>query len=287
MPLTGPQIDRIHSVLLAAFSRDELRHVVRVCLDADFDALVPDKAFAAQVSELVRWADRKNRTFDLVRCAYEHNQGNAELRALWTEVQGWAVSTPATQTLPARPQTQPTPTETAASPAIGTQPAPAPKVFVSYSWDSPEHRRWVRDLAARLRGDGVDTTLDQWHAVPGDQLPGFMESAIRQSDFVLSVCTPKYRQRSDDRAGGVGYEGDIMTAEVFVGQSQRKFIPILRSGEWREASPSWLRGKYYVDLRGEPYGEEAYQDLLTTLHGLREGPPPAGATAEFSIENAD
>src|SRR5262245_48794393 len=57
--------------------------------------------------------------------------------------------------------------------------ASAPTVFISYSWESSEHRDWVRDLAARLRADGVETTLDQWHAVPGDQLPQFMEREIR------------------------------------------------------------------------------------------------------------
>ena len=37
-----------------------------------------------------------------------------------------------------------------------------PRAFVSYSWDSDAHRRWVRDFATRLRRDGVDAALDQW-----------------------------------------------------------------------------------------------------------------------------
>jgi hypothetical protein len=128
---------------------------------------------------------------------------------------------------------------------------PVPTAFVSYSWDAPEHQRWVRDLAARLRLDGVETVLDQWHAAPGDQLPAFMEKSVRESQFVLVVCTPKYKLKSDGRHGGVGYEGDIMTAEVFTGTQRRKFIPILHSGNWQEAAPSWLLGSYYIDLRGE------------------------------------
>lgn len=31
-----------------------------------------------------------------------------------------------------------------------------PHVFISYSWDSDQHREWTRELAERLRGDGVD-----------------------------------------------------------------------------------------------------------------------------------
>ena len=63
----------------------------------------------------------------------------------------------------------------------------APKVFVSYSWDYDGHRDWVRDLASRLRSDGVDAGLDRWKLAPGDQQPEFMERAVRENDFVLIV----------------------------------------------------------------------------------------------------
>lgn len=148
--------------------------------------------------------------------------------------------------------------------------------FISYSWDSDAHKIWVRDLAARLRTSGVDITFDQWHLVPGDQLPQFMESAVRDSDFVLAICTPRYKTRSDNRAGGVGYEGDIMTAEVMTSRNQRKFIPILRAGNWPEAAASWLAGKYHVGLSANPYSESQFEDLLTTLHGTRAKAPPLG-----------
>jgi hypothetical protein len=146
--------------------------------------------------------------------------------------------------------------------------------FISYSWDS--EALWVCELSSRLRASGVDITLDQWHLVPGDQLPQFMESAVRDSDFVLIVCTPRYKTRSDNRAGGVGYEGDIMTAEVMTTRNQRKFIPILRTGTWTEAAASWLAGKYYVDLSANPYSMSQFNDLLTTLHGTRPKAPPLG-----------
>jgi hypothetical protein len=150
------------------------------------------------------------------------------------------------------------------------------KAFVSYSWDAPEHKEWVRTLAARLRGDGVDVTLDQWHVVPGDQLPKFMEEQVRESDYVLIVCTPRYKARSDGRQGGVGYEGDIMTAEVLTTRNQRKFIPLLRAADWTDAAPSWLSGKYYLDFTGDPYSEHSYEDLISTISGTRPKAPPIG-----------
>ena len=155
--------------------------------------------------------------------------------------------------------------------------AVTPKVFISYSWDDDQHREWVRTFSTQLRGDGVAVTLDKWHAAPGTQLPRFMEKAIRENDFVLIICTPRYKQRSDGRIGGAGYEGDIMTAEVFTTGNHQKFIPILRRGAWPDAAPAWLGGKYYVDLRGEPYPQPQYHDLLTTLHNAREVAPPVGS----------
>jgi hypothetical protein len=152
-----------------------------------------------------------------------------------------------------------------------------PRAFMSYSWDDESHKDWVKSLSARLRGEGVDVTLDRWALEPGDRLPRFMETSVRENDFVVIVCTPNYKRRSDNRLGGVGYEGDIMTGEVFAGKDSRKFIPILRSGDWIDALPSWLAGKYGLDFRGDPYSEVQYHDLLTTVHGTREKAPPLGA----------
>jgi hypothetical protein len=152
----------------------------------------------------------------------------------------------------------------------------SPKAFISYAWEGHTHKSWVRELAICLRRDGIEAILDQWEAVPGDLLPKFMETQVRESDFVLIVCTPKYKAKSEARSGGVGYEGDVMTGEVFTGVSRRKFIPILCAGSWVESSPGWLTGAYYIDLTGTSWSEAAYRDLISALHGQREQAPPIG-----------
>jgi hypothetical protein len=156
-----------------------------------------------------------------------------------------------------------------------------PRAFISYSWDDDAHKEWVKHLATRLRTDGVDVTLDRWHAAPGDQIPAFMERAVRENDFVIAVCTPRFKERSDARGGGVGYEGDIMTAFVFTSVADKKFIPVLRRGSWIEAAPTWLLGRANIDLSGEPYSESEYEELLRTLHGKREEAPPIGDRPNF------
>lgn len=152
-----------------------------------------------------------------------------------------------------------------------------PKAFVSYSWENEKHRTWVLNLASRLRHDGVAVILDQWHVSPGEQLTLFMERAVRGNDFVLIICTPSYKEKSNGRTGGVGYEGDIMTGEILTARNDKKFIPILRKGEWIEAAPSWLLSKVYIDLRGAKYAEHNYRDLLRTLHRQKPIAPPIGS----------
>lgn len=148
-----------------------------------------------------------------------------------------------------------------------------PKVFISYSWDDENHKEWVLNFATRLKNDGINVILDQWHAKPGDQLPEFMERAVKDSQFVLCICTPGYKKKSEKRGGGAGYEGHIITGEMFTHRNQRKFIPILRSGKWKGAAPSWMIGKVYIDLFGNPYSEKNYKELLMTLQGKNRKAP--------------
>jgi hypothetical protein len=152
-----------------------------------------------------------------------------------------------------------------------------PTAFISYSWDDYPHKEWVIKLATQLRQDGVDTRLDYWHTVPGDQLPEFMEREIRQATYVIIVCTPTYKMKSEDRTGGVGYEGGIITAEVFARQNHRKFIPVLARGSWAQSAASWLSGKRYVDLSDAARYENGYRELLTTILGAQPKPPPLGS----------
>lgn len=165
------------------------------------------------------------------------------------------------------------------APSADTNP---PRVFISYSWDDDAHKAWVASLATRLRADGVNVSLDQWEVRLGDQLTQFMESSVRDSDFVLIICTPRYKERSNQRRGGVGYEGHIITAEVFYAQNQRKFIPVLRFGEWVEVAPTWLLGKNFSDLCGDPYRQSEYQNLKNTILQMLPEAPPIGRGAAGS-----
>ena len=88
-----------------------------------------------------------------------------------------------------------------------------PKVFISYSRDSEDDKRWVRQLAERLRSDGVDVILDQWDLGLGSDVTEFMEHHLSTSDRVLIICTEEYVRKANTLKGGVGYEHMIITAD--------------------------------------------------------------------------
>lgn len=152
-------------------------------------------------------------------------------------------------------------------------------VLISYAWENEDHKEWVRGLAERLRNDGVDVLLDRWAVPPGGDLAQFMETAVARSKYVLLICTPTYKLKSDGRAGGVGYEGAVITGEIFTGTPTTKFIPILRSGEWKDAGPARLLSSRYVDLSTEELNQSEYSELLDLLLDPRQLPhrSPTGA----------
>ena len=70
-----------------------------------------------------------------------------------------------------------------------------PRVFISYSHDSPEHLDRVLVLSDRLRVDGIDCHIDQYEESPGEGWPRWMVNQIEDAEFVLVVCTENYEPR--------------------------------------------------------------------------------------------
>ena len=141
-----------------------------------------------------------------------------------------------------------------------------PRVFISYSHDSQEHKKWVLDVATRLRNTGIDATLDQWDLQPGDDLPAFMERNLRESDRVLMVCTEKYVEKANSGHGGVGYEKMIVTSELMNSIDSRKVIPIIRQSGSQHL-PTFLKSKLYINFSRQDDYEFAFDELVRTVHG--------------------
>jgi len=149
-----------------------------------------------------------------------------------------------------------------------------PKAFISYSHDSVEHKKWVLDLATRLRSSGVDAVIDQWDLRPGDDLAHFMETQLTAADRVLMVCTEKYVEKANAGIGGVGYEKMIVTAASLARIDSNKVIPLVRQVAG-VVLPIFLRTKLYLDFSRPDQFEFSFDELVRTLHDapLFEKPP--------------
>ncbi|MFH1891218.1 MAG: SEFIR domain-containing protein [Candidatus Zixiibacteriota bacterium] len=79
----------------------------------------------------------------------------------------------------------------------------APKLFVSYSWTSPDHEAWVLQLSTDLRESGVDVILDKWDLKEGHDAHAFMEKMVTDPEIrkVILVCDKGYVDKTDGRRG--------------------------------------------------------------------------------------
>lgn len=153
------------------------------------------------------------------------------------------------------------------------------RAFISYSHDSEAHKDWVLNLASTLRQNGVDVVLDQWDVNFGDDLPGFMEKEITESDRIIVVCTDQYIRKANEGIGGVGYEKTIVTAEMLgTKENRRKIIPIVRNVSDDQKVPTFVGAMYFADLSDGKDEEAIVSDLIRQIHEIPKSKPPLGSS---------
>ena len=157
-----------------------------------------------------------------------------------------------------------------------------PKIFISYSHDSPEHRERVLRFAQRLRKDGIDAQIDQYvEGRPPGGWPRWMLDKLDWADFVLLVCTETYYRRfrgheQPELGKGVDWEGQLITLEIYNAKSRTlKFLPVVFRPEDREFIPEPLSDHSYV-----LDSEDRYEELYGLLTGQAGVPLPELGTAK-------
>jgi hypothetical protein len=139
-----------------------------------------------------------------------------------------------------------------------------PTAFISYSWDSPQHQKWVVNFANRLREKGIDATIDVFETQKGTtNLYSMMADNIRIKDFVLAILTNNYKERADKMSGGVGFETRLLLP--LIQSNKDKIIPIIREKDKTDTVPFYLQGVYYIDFSDDTKFEEKFKELLYRL----------------------
>jgi hypothetical protein len=181
-------------------------------------------------------------------------------------------------------------------PVATTDDPKRPRVFITYSQDSPEHMTRVRGLAERLGRDGVDCSLDQWEQFPPEGWPQWMRRQVAENDRVLVVCSEGYLDKSKrqkpEGGRGVEFESSLILQNLYdAGTWNKKFVPVLLDDLPVTVIPDFLRsyGRYRAD---EESGYTELLRLLTDQPAYRKpGPgvvkrlPPAPPVSDVPAES--
>ena len=148
----------------------------------------------------------------------------------------------------------------------------APTCFVSYAWGTPEQERWVLRLTDDLRKADISALLDQLdNAAIGASLPRFA-GQIEQSDFIVVVGTPDYRQKYENKLSRYGTmvaaEVDLINVRLTGTEEQKATVlPVLLAGEERLSFPPLLHRRVYGNFtRDELYFVTLFDLVLTLYH---------------------
>lgn len=152
-----------------------------------------------------------------------------------------------------------------------------PTVFISYSWAEQEYGcKWVETLANKLRSDGIDADIDMYHESPAEGWTTWMINKIKQSDYVLVVCTKSYYDivnSGQEINSGLGrrFEGKIIQKQIYdSGCLNERFIPILPPNGSHEHILEVLSDYTVYKLY------DNYDRLLKRLKGENDHMPPLG-----------
>lgn len=152
-----------------------------------------------------------------------------------------------------------------------------PKVFISYSWDNEEHKKWILSLAATLRDNGVDASMDVFETQKGTtHLTEMMVKNIRDNDYTIIVMTTGYAKKADSMEGGVGTETRLL--QNVINSNANKVIPILRNPlNSSKCIPFYLDGYHYIDFSEDKEFNNNIENLLYRIFGKEKIElPPIG-----------
>ena len=158
------------------------------------------------------------------------------------------------------------------SDALSEQDKLPPKVFISYSHDDENHKNWVKELATKLRVDGINAIFDQLTPF-GTDLPLFMEQGLSDTHKVLCICSSTYNEKANAGKSGVNYEKRIIFQELLQGIPSAWVIPIIRNNKTDVKLPKFLSGFKYISFDDDKQFNKNYYDLLEELHNKKNIPP--------------
>lgn len=160
----------------------------------------------------------------------------------------------------------------------------SPTVFISYSHDSKEHQDRVLQLSNKLRFQGIDCSIDQYEDSPSEGWPKWMDRNVKNSDFVLVICTQIYYDRvmgDDEKGMGIKWEITLIYQQLYnTGANNKRFIPIIFDDGKFEHIPEPLQSATFYNVDKS----EEFDKLYWRLRGIKAKKPELGKLRELPVK---
>ncbi|SDW33810.1 NPCBM/NEW2 domain-containing protein [Amycolatopsis xylanica] len=158
----------------------------------------------------------------------------------------------------------------------------APRVFVTYSHDSPDHVEKVQLFARFLRTViGLDVRLDQWDDDRRRDWSLWAIDHLREADYVLVIASPEYKRRADglappDKGRGAQFEAAMIRDNLTRNQAEQteRFLPVVFPGRSLDDIPSFLNPYSTTRFRVNEFTEDGVADLIAAITGRARFPMP-------------
>lgn len=158
----------------------------------------------------------------------------------------------------------------------------APRVFVSYSHDTPEHieqvGRFATFLHARL---GLEVHLDQWYDNVRIDWSQWAAEQLDKADYIIVIASPDYKHRAEGKAApevgrGAQYEAarlrDMVTENLR--EATRRILPVVLPGRSIDEIPSFLNPYSTTRYTIDTIDDEGVAGLLAAITGAGPAPGP-------------
>lgn len=143
-----------------------------------------------------------------------------------------------------------------------------PKIFISYTWDSKEHREWVENLTEELRGCGIDI-IDTHNNTSQKAVLQQLSSARDNKNLkTLLIITPNYTLKANKKPQSNSMD-NVINESFFTEHCHHiSFIPIIRHEKERKRTPlpEFLKDTQPIDFRGKYWKERSMNQLLNIIH---------------------
>lgn len=136
-----------------------------------------------------------------------------------------------------------------------------PTCFISYSWDSISHKKWVARFVKKLSSFGIIPIFDQSADLIMENMPTFMQKLV-EADYIAAICTPQYYQKVNN---GAAFEKMLLGGEVLKTPFSKKFLVILAAGSIDTSIPIFLRPLNYIDMSNHTINNRKMEQIAAKM----------------------